>query len=94
MEKKPELPPVGVYLNGCWPKFDGTPDDRLLVPVGTMAHHTPDHLGLSFSFPLASIREGWNDVVVMNGTPKNWGADQTQDTVTVVSLELAVRSSL
>jgi len=91
VQKKDKLPPVGVYLNGCWPNFDATPDDRLLFPVATMTHHTPDHLGLNLTFPLSSIREGWNDIVVMNGTPKDFWSDQSGETVTVVSLELAVR---
>jgi len=85
------LPPVGVYLNGCWPNFSSTPDERLLVPVATMTHHIPDHMGLNFHFPVSSIREGWNEIVVMNGTPKDHWADQSKDTVTIVSLEAAVR---
>jgi len=85
------LPPVGVYLNGCWPNFSSTPDERLLVPVATMTHHIPDHMGLNFHFSVSSIREGWNEIVVMNGTPKDHWADQSKDTVTIVSLEAAVR---
>jgi hypothetical protein len=91
VEKKDTLPPVGVYFNGCWPNFDAAPDERLLFPVATMTHHTPDHLGLTFTFPLSSIREGWNEIVVMNGAPKDFWKDQSADYVTVVSLELAVR---
>ncbi len=89
VERKDILPPVGVYFNGCWPRFDGKADDRLLFPVATMTHHTPEHVGLNFTFPLASIREGWNDIVVMNGASTN----QKHDAVTVVSLELAVRET-
>ncbi|NQU09845.1 hypothetical protein HQ590_03570 [bacterium] len=91
VEKKDNLPPVGVYLNGSWPRFDGTADERLLFPVATMTHHTPDHLGLNFRFPLSSIREGWNEIVVMHGQPKDFWADQSGDSVTVESLECAVR---
>jgi hypothetical protein len=36
-------------------------------------------------------REGWNEIVVLNGTPRNFWADQSQDGVNVVSLELAIR---
>jgi hypothetical protein len=91
VEKKEKQPPVGLYFNGSWPRFDGTPDDRLLIPVATMTHHTPDHVGLNFVFPLSSIREGWNDIVVMHGSPKRWGVDQKDEAVNVVSLEAAVR---
>jgi len=91
VEKKEKLPLVGVYWNGSWPRFDGEQDGRLLFPVATMTHHHPNHVGLNFTFPLASIREGWNEIVVMNGIPKDYFADQSRDTVTVQSLEVAVR---
>ncbi len=92
VEKKEKFPPIGVYFNGAWPKFDGAMDDRLVFPVASMTHHTPDHVGLNFSFPVDRIRDGWNDVVVMNGAPKIWTSEQKQnETVTVASLELAVR---
>jgi len=91
VQKKDKLPPVGVYLNGCWPNFDATPDERLLFAVDTMTHHIPDNIGLNFTFPLDAIREGWNEFVVMNGTAKDFWSDQSQDVVTIESLELAVR---
>ena len=91
VEREEALPPIGVYLNGRWPDFGGTPDNCLLFPVATMTHHTPDHLGLNFTLPLSCVREGWNEVVVMNGEPVSWAEKQTHDTVRVVSLELAVR---
>lgn len=91
VEKKEKLPAVGIYFNGAWPKFDYKPDEKLLFPIGPMTHHIPDNVGLNFSFSLSCIREGWNDIVVMNGTPKDWVKDQKQDYVNVQSVELAVR---
>lgn len=91
VRKQEKLPPVGVYINGTWPNFSATPDERLLFPVATMTHHVPDQIGLDLHFPLSVIREGWNELVVMNGTPKNHWADQSKEAVTVVSLEAAVR---
>ncbi len=91
VRKQDKLPPVGVYLNGCWPNFRSTLDERMLFPVATMTHHIPEQVGLNFSFPLSGIREGWNEIVVMNGAPKNHFADQSRETVTIVSLEAAVR---
>lgn len=91
VKKQDNLPPIGVYFNGSWPNFKATPDERLLFPVSTMTHHTPDHLGLNFSFPLSSIREGWNDIGVMNGKPYVWWEDQSDANATIESLEFAIR---
>ena len=92
VRKQDPLPPVGVYLNGCWPNFSSSLDERLLFPVATMTHHSPDQVGLNFRFPLSGIREGWNEIVVMHGTPRDYGVDQSRQNVTVVSLECAVRT--
>jgi hypothetical protein len=91
VRKQDPLPPVGVYLNGCWPNFNSKRDERLLFPVSTMTHHHPDQVGLNFPFPLSAIREGWNEIVVMNGAPKQIGTDQSKETLNILSLECAVR---
>lgn len=91
VKRQEQLPPVGVYFNGSWPNFAATPDDRLLFPVATMTHHLPDNLGLDFAFPLGALREGWNDIGIMNGAAKRWGIDQAAETVAIESLEIAVR---
>lgn len=91
VRKQEKLPPVGVYIHGGWPNFSSTTDERLPFPVASMTHHVPDQMGLDFRFPLSSIREGWNELVVMNGTPRNHWADQAKDVVSIVSLEAAVR---
>lgn len=91
--KKDPQPPVGVSLNGSAPRFDGRPDDRLLIPVASMTHHAPGQVGISFRCPVSAIREGWNEVVVMHGSPKNFSVDQAKESVLVHSLELAVREA-
>ena len=91
VDKKDELPPIGVYFNGCWPNFDGVEDELLLFPSGTMVHHAPEHVGLNFTFPLSAIREGWNDIGIMHGTPWQWNTDQSACYVNIISLEFAIR---
>jgi hypothetical protein len=71
-----------VSFNGCWPRLEHGRSDRLVFPCGSLTHHTPDHVGYDFHFPVSLVRDGWNEVVVENG------GDQA---VTVICLELAVR---
>jgi hypothetical protein len=91
VKKSDALPPVGIAWNGLWPRFDGTPDDRLLFPLATMTHHIPNHTAFNFVFPLETIREGWNEVIVLNGVGKDFGRDQLKENLNVVALEAAVR---
>jgi hypothetical protein len=91
VEKQEKLPPIGIHFNGCWPRFDGVPDDRLLFPVASMTHHTPDHTALNFNFALTDIREGWNEIVVMHGTARDWSIAGQQEPITVHSVELGLR---
>ena len=71
-----------VSFNGCWPKLEHTRTDRLLFPCGPLTHHVPAHVGCDYTFPVALIREGWNEITVQNG---GTGAIQ------VVCVELAVK---
>lgn len=72
-----------VAINGCWPNKDHARSDRLLFPCGTLTHHAPAHAGYDFRFPVALVRDGWNEITVENGGEK---------TITVVALELGIRS--
>lgn len=76
-----ELP---VAFNGCWPRRAHTRSDRLLFPCGAFTHHAAANRGCNFKFPVALVREAWNEITVENG------GDQT---ITVVGLELAIRSA-
>ena len=72
-----------VSINGCWPQLQHDRSDRLLFPCGSLTHHTPEHVGYNFRFPVSLVRDGWNEIVVENG------GDQS---ITVVCLELAIRT--
>ncbi len=71
-----------VSINGGWPRPEHTRNDRLLFACGSFTHHATTHVGYDFSFPVAQVREGWNEIVVENGG---------EHTITVVALELAIR---
>jgi len=92
VEKREELPPLGIYFNEAWPTFDSARDQKLLFAVATMTHHAPDKVGLNFSLPLSAIQEGWNEIVVMNGAAADFSGAVGKDAVTVYSVEVAVRN--
>ncbi|MBC7365832.1 MAG: hypothetical protein H7343_03310 [Undibacterium sp.] len=72
-----------VAVNGTWPLLKHTTSEKLLFPSGSFTDHSAAHLGYNFRFPISLLRDGWNEITVENG------GDQT---ITVVALELAVRS--
>jgi len=69
-------------FNGSWPNCQNQRNDRLLFPCGSLSHHVPENIGYDVVFPVATIRDGWNEIVVENGG---------REAITVVCLELAVR---
>jgi hypothetical protein len=71
-----------VSINGCWPRLEHTRSERLLFPCGAFTHHSPEHSGCDFRFPVSLLRDGWNEIVVENG------GDQT---ITLMAVELAIR---
>jgi hypothetical protein len=71
-----------VAFNGCWPRTEHTPSDRLLFPCGSLTHLTPAHHGYNFRFPVSLLRDGWNEIVIENGSTSP---------LTLVAVELAVR---
>jgi hypothetical protein len=93
VDRADALPPLGVALNGMWPTFDAQPDDRLLVRTGDLTRHTQQHVGLNFELPLERVRDGWNELIVYdgsgNGDPRP-GFREVKLT-RIVSVELAVR---
>jgi hypothetical protein len=72
-------------FNGTWPSREHTRSERLLLPCGALSHHAPANIGCDFRFPVALVRDGWNEIVVENGGDK---------TITVVGIELAIRSKV
>jgi len=86
---KPEL---GISFNDSWPSYRAEPTDRLLFPVGTLTHHVPEHTALNYRFPVSLIREGWNELVVANGSRQRGTLQERREqAVTLVSIELAVK---
>ena len=76
--------PVPVSFNGSWPVAESTPNERLLFPCGSLTHHTKEHTGHDYQFPVSLVREGWNEVVV-----ENCG----EQPLTVVCVELGVMAA-
>ncbi len=71
-----------VSFNASWPRLATERTDRPLFPCGSLTHHVAEHVAYNVRFPLALIREGWNEIVVENGGPQ---------TLTVVGLEVGIR---
>jgi len=91
-ERRKEAPDLSVSFNDGWPNHDGRPTDALISPAGRYTHHLPEHPALVFRFDPARIRDGWNEVMLLNncmlgGTP----AERQLHAVHIVSLELAIR---
>lgn len=94
VEKTDKLPPLGVSFNGTWPSYEGQATDKLLLPTGAWTHHLPEHAAFDFRVPLAEIKEGWNEVLVFNGShEKKTPEDIRANSVKIVSVELAVRKA-
>ena len=89
-----KLPAMGLSLNDSWPTFDCAATDALLEPAGALTHHVPEHVALNFTFPAATIREGWNDLVVAHGGMAEDLADRRRQGVMLVSIELLVDHGL
>jgi hypothetical protein len=82
---------VGASFNGCWPSFAGEATDRLLFPTGIYTHHVKEHVAWNFRFDAGSIKEGWNEVLVFNGSHERKTAEErAANSLHVVSVELGV----
>jgi len=84
------LPPIGLSVNDAWPSFDSILSDELLEPTGSLTHHVPENVALNFTLPAATIREGWNDIVVAHGGMAADLADRRRQGVMLVGIELLV----
>jgi hypothetical protein len=85
-------PELGVSINGSWPSFAGTATDRLVFPTGMYTHHVPEHRAFDFVLPAWRVKDGWNEVLIFNGSHKNaTPAERRDNAVRVVGLDLALR---
>jgi hypothetical protein len=92
VEKTDVVPEIGVSVNGCWPRFDGVESDRLVFPTSTYTHHVPENRAYDFRLPVSHIRDGWNEVLVYNGSHKKGTLmERRANTLSIVGLDLAVR---
>lgn len=75
-------PVVAVSFNGSWPQTRNERSAKLLFPCGSLSEHVKEHTGLNYLIRPQGIKEGWNEIVVENGSkfPLN-----------IVSVELAIK---
>jgi len=91
-EKRNDVPDLSVSFNDGWPNHEGRLTDELISPAGSYTHHLPEHQALVFRFDPAVIREGWNEIVLLNNSMlAGTSAEKQANSVTIVSLEIAVR---
>jgi hypothetical protein len=83
---------LGVSFNGSWPNFEAQPTAELLFPASIYTHHIASHQAFNYRFPVSTIREGWNEVVVYNESHQRASLhERLANAVNVVSVELAVK---
>lgn len=92
VERQGKLPDFGVSFNGSWPSFDARATDELLFPTGHYTHHVPEHQGFNFHFSASAIQEGWNEILLINGSHERSTREaRLEASLHVTSVELAVR---
>src|SRR5690606_25480034 len=88
--KNTDHPPVlGVCFNGSWPNFGAVQTKELIVPTGIYTHHIAEHTAFNFIFDARRIKDGWNELIIYNGTRFDARPLPHNVTVHVVSVELA-----
>lgn len=92
VDKKENMPDIGVSFNSSWPNFICKQTQKMLFPVGNLTEHIPEYCAFNYEFRVSAIREGWNDIVLANGSQKRETKQSIIDnSVKVASIELAVK---
>jgi hypothetical protein len=92
VDRRDHLPLIGVSFNDSWPTFAGEATDEVLFPQQDYTHHVPEHTAFNYTFVVADIRDGWNEVSVYNDSHERHSArDRRDNAITIRSVELAVR---
>jgi len=92
VDKRDNVPAIGVSFNDSWPAFKAEATDELLFPQLAHTLHVPEYTAFNYSFDVAGIKEGWNEVSVYNGSHERRTAeDRCRNSVTIRSIELAIR---
>lgn len=68
--KQPEIPPIGVRLNGGWTVFERAVTRALLFPTGPYTEHSPANEAFNYALRADDLQEGWNEIslVVRSGS--------------------------
>ena len=92
VNKKENLPDIGVSFNNCWPSFDAHSTEMLLFSSGKYTHILEEYSAFNFNFSFSKIREGWNEITVYNGSHEtNTIEDRQNNSIRLVGIELAVK---
>lgn len=92
VDRRDDVPPIGVSFNDSWPTFASVATDELLFPHLDYTHHVPEYTAFNYTFDVARIVEGWNENSVYNGChDRRTDRERRDNAVTIRSLELAVR---
>jgi hypothetical protein len=86
VEKKDNIPGLGVSFNESWPNFSGQETEKLLFPSGPFTHIPPSCNAYNYQFHVASIVDGWNELVVFSR-----GNRQSNAPCRIIGIELAVQ---
>jgi len=81
----------GLSFNGSWPTFSVQPTDELFFPIGSFTRYGLEFQAFNYRLDLASIKEGWNEIVVYHGGDNPARPREQNEAVRIASIELAVR---
>ena len=92
VDRRDDLPALGVSFNDSWPTFETQATDELLFPQLAHAFHLPEYTAFNYIFDVVEINEGWNEISVYNGSHERGTAEERcRNSVTIRSIELAIR---
>ena len=100
LERGDNPPDIGVGFNGLWPNFKAEETKELLFPAGVHTHHIDEYIALNFRMDIATIKEGWNEILVTNNSffyrrcktgEETTPQERAEYSVRVVSVEVAVK---
>lgn len=92
VDRRDDLPPLGVSFNDSWPTTDAQATDELLFPQLDHGFHVPEYTAFNYMFEVDGIVEGWNEISIYNGSHDvSTAASRARNSITIRSIELAVR---
>ena len=92
VDRRENLPGLGVSFNDSWPTIEAQATDELLFPQLDHRFHVPEYTAFNYVFEVEKIAEGWNEISVYNGSHQSETAeDRCRNSVVIRSVELAIR---